>query len=257
MGKAPVTEKTAEKKKPGRPPKQQTPLTETTEFKDAVAAAASKAAAEILASLQAQQSGQIKQGDAGFAEGLALAIAQLSSQGTGRAKPVSPEVLKARDEARKLMTELIVEARAAGEIPTYELRNKVYLAETMIDPVYIDPVTKEQRPTSIDWPNVPNEAMVPTNDVARRIHAAFSDSIGVVKIDSSKHIKPEQLGVTASGLVVRAAGHSLRPMQVGDGKASAADESGLRVHGRGQQAQRQKTIPVLGTVAAPARVGNG
>lgn len=247
-----VTEQT--RKKPGRPARP--PLTETVEFKDAVQAAATKAAAEILASLQAQQGGQAKQGDSGFAEGLALAIAQLSSQGTGRAKPVAPEVIKAREDARKLMTELIVQARADGEVPTYELRNKVYLGEMLIDPVYLDPATKEQRATSIDWPGVPSEAMIPTNDRARAIHEAFYNSIGVVRIDNSKHLKPEHLAVTAGGLVVRGAGHALRPMQVGDGKSgTAADDTGLRVHGRGAQGSRQKTINVLGTVAAPARVG--
>jgi hypothetical protein len=248
---------TETKRKPGRPAKAAAvPLTETAEFKDAVQAAASKAAAEILASLKANQEGQTRPGDSNFAEGLALAIAQLSSQGTGRAKPVAPEVLKARTDARELMTKLLVEARSQGNVPTYELRNKVYLAETMIEPVFIDPATKEQRPTSIDWQGVPNEAMIPTNDIARAIHEAFSNSIGVVVIDSSKHLKPEHLSVTAGGLVVRAGGHAMRPMQVGGGQADPNAAEGLRVHGRTPGA-KTKTIAVLGTVASPARVGAG
>lgn len=253
-----MTDETADtKRKPGRPKKADAvPFTETNEFKDAVSLAASKAAAEILASLKASQSGEVKQGDAGFAEGLALAIAQLSSQGTGRAKPVPPEVIKARNDARGLMTELIINARARGDVPTYELRNKVYLSEVLIDPVYIDPATKEQRPTSIDWHGVPNEAMIPTNDIAKAIYEAFSNSIGVVTIDSTKFLKPEHLNVTAGGLVVRSGGHALRPMQVGGGsqQVPGADD-GLIVHGRNAAGGKTKTINVLGTVASPARVG--
>lgn len=252
-----MTDETVDtKRKPGRPKKADAvPITETAEFKDAVAAAASKAAAEILASLQASQGGQVKQGDANFAEGLALAIAQLSSQGTGRAKPVAPEVLKARTDAREVMTKLIIEARARGDVPTYELRNQVYLSEVLIQPVYLDPVTKDQKATSIDWFGVPNEAMIPTNDIAKAIHEAFSNSIGVVTIDSTKFIKPEHLSVTAQGLVVRAGGLALRPMQVGNGQQADPNVAdGLHVHGRSGQG-KTKTIPVLGTIAPPARVG--
>ncbi len=248
----PVTETP---RKPGRPKKTAAvPVTETQEFKDAVSAAATKAAAEILASLTANQGGQTRQGDAGFAEGLAMAIAQLSSQGTGRAKPVAPEVIAARNAAREEMTRLIVDARANGQVPTYKLRNQIYFAETLLQPVYIDPASKEQRPTEIDWLGVPNEALIPSNDVAKAIYQAFSNSIGVVQIDSTKFIKPEHYAVTASGLVIRGgslATQPLRPVEVGGGNDAHAEE-GLRVHrGDGGKA---KTINVLGTVASPARV---
>lgn len=251
------TDVQTEKKKPGRPKKPaQEPIHETDEFKAAVAAAASKVAADILATMQTAQHGQTRPGDATFAEGLALAIAQLSNQGVGRAKTVDPAVLKARDDARKVMTELIVNARASGETPSYELRNKIYFDEVMVDPIYIDPVSKEQRPTVIDWPGVPNEAMSPANDVARGIHKAFLDSIGVAPINQSKFIRPEVFGVTANGLVVHGAGHALRPMQVGNERAgSQPSGEGLKVHGRNSPTQRTKEINVLGTVASPARVG--
>lgn len=240
------------KKKAGRPAKD---ITKTPEFQAAVAAAATEAAAEILKTLQ--QSGQEKPGDVSFAEKLGLAIAQLSHQGTGRGKPVSPELLRARDEARARMTDLIVQARAEGHVAIYQLRNKVYLDEVMVDPVYIDPASKEQRPTEIEWPGVPNDAMVPVNDTAKAIHAAFSESNGVVQIDHSKQLRPEIFGVTPGGLVVRGAGHALRPMQVGNQDRSAPPQGeGLRVaRGPSNPTGRQKTINVLGTIAAPARVG--
>lgn len=246
---------TEKKKKVGRPPKVAVPIHETDEFKAAVAAAASKAAADILATLQTAQGAQPRQGDESFAEKLGLAIAQLSSQGVGRAKPVDPALLAERERARKTMTDLIVKARMDGETPIYELRNKVYLDEVLVDPVGIDPATKEQRPTRIDWPGVPNEAMAPVNEVAQGIHKAFSESIGTVVIEHSKHIKHQQMGVTAGGLVVHGAGHALRPMQVGNGQPTNETTEGLRVHGRGGRGGKQKEINVLGTVASPARVG--
>lgn len=243
---------TEAKKKPGRPPKD---VTQSEEFKAAVAEAAQKAAAEILSTLK--DAGKESPGDISFAEKLGLAIAQLSHQGTGRGKPVDPAILRARDEARTRMTDLILQARKEGVVPVYTLRNKVYLDEVLVDPVYIDPATKEQRATTIEWPGVPSEAMVPENEAAKQIHAAFSDSIGVVQIDHSKHLKPEQFGVTAGGLVVKGAGHALRPMQVGNQRADAAPQGeGLRVQrGPGNPTGKQKEIRVLGTVAAPARVG--
>lgn len=255
-----MTEETVQEIKPKRPPGRPkkaaaVPFTETVEFKDAVTAAASKAAAEILANLQANQGGVTRQGDASFAEGLALAIAQLSHQGVGTSKKVDPAVLKARDDARKLMTERIMEARTDGQVPLYELRNKIYFDETMVDPVYVDPATKEQRPTQIEWPGVPNEAMIPANDVAKGIHAAFSDSIGVAPINDSKHIRPETLSVTGNGLVVRGASGALRPMQVGNQTGRGAGGEGMVVHGARSQTAKTKTINVLGTVADPARVG--
>lgn len=249
---------TAAKKPVGRPKKPAIPVQETDEFKDAVSAGVKEATAAILQTLAAAQGGQAKPGEANWVEGLAMAIAQLSHQGTGKARPVDPAVIKARDEARKLMTELLVKARVDGAVPQYELRNKIYFAETLVDPIWIDPATKEQRATVIDWPGVPNEAMIPVNDVAKAIHAAFSDSIGVVQIDQSKHLRPEVFGVTAGGLVIHGAGHSIRPMQVGNqrpGGPQSVDE-GFAVHGRGGPG-KQKTINVLGTVASPARVGAG
>jgi len=246
---------TKPKNKPGRPPKA-VDVTQTQEFKAALAVAAQEAAANILKTLQ--ESREEQPGDVSFAEKLGLAIAQLSHQGTGRGKPVDPAILRARDEARARMTDLILEARKAGQVPLYELRNKVYLDETLVDPVYIDPASKEQRPTQIEWPGVPSEAMIPANDVAKAIHGAFSESIGVVSIDHSKHLKPEVFGVTPGGLVVKGAGHALRPMQVGNqSQAAESTGEGLKVHGpRGSQRPgQQKTIAVLGTVAAPARVG--
>ena len=83
-------------------------MTETAEFKAAVQAAVAAALPDILA--QIKGSAAAEGGDEGFARALAMEIAQLSDQGTGR-KRVAPEVIAARDAARKRMVTLIAEAQ--------------------------------------------------------------------------------------------------------------------------------------------------
>lgn len=242
-----------EKKRPGRPSKPKVPpipVTETVEFKAALDDAVSKGVANILEQLKVAQKGESRPGDSTWAEGLAMAIAQLSHQGVGKAKPVDPAIIKQRDESRARMATLIIDARARGEIPIYALRNKVYLDERLIDPVVIDSKTHEQVPTQIGWPGVPNEAMVPVNDSAKEIHQAFSSSIGTVVIEHSKHIKPEVYSVTKEGRVIRSASLATRP-QV---NADSQDEGVQVLNARGGN-RKQKEINVLGTVASPARVG--
>lgn len=184
-------------------------------------------------------------GDTAFAEGLAMAISQLGNQGVGR-KHVAPEVLRSRAEARALMTQLIVEARSRGEIPRYQLRHKVFLDEMLVDPVYVGS-DHVQRPTEIEWPGVPSEAMRPANEAAQRIFQAFSDSIGtVVSAEPERQIK-----VTAGGLVVHGRPIPAAPAVRQDG-TPISGEGGLRVPHLDRPGQYKETR-VLGTVAAPAR----
>ena len=238
--------------KPGRKPKGQpmtetaTPITETQEFKDAVAKAIGDAIPTIVAQLtKAKGDVPVSPGEQSWAEGLAMAIANLNDQGTGR-KRVAPEIVKMRDEARKEMIKLLISAKAEGRIPLYTLRNKVYLDEILIDPIYIDPATKSPRPTEIGWPSVPSEAMVPVNDVAKGIFEAFSKSIG-----SSEWNKPvDTFGITVGGLVVKnGAVQPKRAVPSADGHIAT---EGLTISHRGGD-KKFKEIPVLGTVAAPAR----
>lgn len=242
-----------EKKPVGRPKKPKaplTPVTETPEFKAALDEAVSKGVSNILEQLKVAQNGESRPGDATWAEGLALAIAQLSHQGVGKAKPVDPTLLKQREGASVRMLAAIVDARARGDIPVYALRNKVYLDERLIDPVVIDSKTHEQAPTQIGWPGVPNSAMIPVNEAAKLIHKEFSDSIGVVVIEHSKHIKPEVYSVTKEGRVIRAASLATRP-QVN----AESNPDGVQVLNARGGGGKSKEINVLGTVAAPARVG--
>jgi hypothetical protein len=230
-------------------------LTETPEFQKAVADAVAKAVPDIVAKLAAARGGTPGTDDRAFAEGLAVAIAQLSNQGVGRMQITPPDVIERRKVARTKMTELLIAAKAENRIPTYKLRNTVYLDEIKVDPIYVDPASKKQMPTEIDWPGVPNEAMVPANETALAIHAAFCESIGTLP---KEHLIPDRaMSVTANGLVVRAGSLAMRPASVlGDDRTGAAAPfgEGLRVKGRGGPGEH-KEIRVLGTTAPPARVG--
>lgn len=220
-------------------------VSETPDFKAAVA----EAVKEILAKLATAKEGRPAESkDAGWAEEVAMAIASLNDQGVGR-KTVAPKILRQRAEARQLMTELLVEAKAAGEKPVYKLRNKVYLDEALVEPVWIGP-DHTQRATEIEWANVPNEAMVPVNKVAKAIHKAFQDSIG--SIENAPAERP-LAGVTAGGLVIKSGSRAVRPVAVLDEHgAQQNNEGGLSVLHKGKSGQ-YKEVHVLGTVADPAR----
>lgn len=186
--------------------------------------------------------------DMAFAEKLAMAISQLTDQGTGRRR-VAPEIIEQRAKAREKMGHLIIKARAEGLMPSYKLRNKVYLDEVLVDPVYMDAATKTPKPTEIDWPGVPNEAMVPVNDSAKEIYAAFMEAIGsVVKV-----VSEDTFGVTVNGLVVKnGAVQPRRALPSGDHQATS---QGLNIKHKQNVPVEQREVRVLGTVAPPARMG--
>ena len=235
---------------------------DTPEFKQALAAAVSDAVPaiteQILGRLMAARGGAADPAtlgsDKAFAAEMAMAIAQLTDQGSGR-KRVSPEIVRQRSEARDRMTQLILEARDSGAVPVYQLRHKVYLDEQLVEPIFIDPRSREQCATEIEWRAVPSEAMIPVNDVAKAIFRAFADSIG--SIEHENYERP-LMGVTAGGLVIRSNSAAVRPASVLRANDPAAapvpadSEGGLGVRHKnkpGSYVERR----VLGTVAAPAR----
>lgn len=232
-----------------------TDFAETPEFKKAVAQAASEAVTAILAEMQAKRSGELPLGqqDQHFAGMLANQLAELTDQGTGRRR-VAPEIMRARSQAAERMTSLILQARENRLVPSYKLKAKVYLDETIVDPMFIDPTSKRHRATEIDWPGVPSEAMIPLNEAAQEIYAAFLESIGSVPKEVAQ-LGDQALRMTAGGLVVKGAPRPQRDgLRLGDLPAPAGQ--GLRIKGRGLPGESSgETINVLGTLAAPARVG--
>ncbi len=252
------------KRRPGRPakPKVEAPtiaVTDTPEFKAAVAEEARKAMAGFMAKLEhARQTHGTEaaagkdDGDRGFIGALALELAELSGQGTGR-RYVAPEILRQRTTAREKMVQLILEARAQGKTPTYQLRNKVHLADRIVEPMWIAS-DHTSKPTEIDWKGVPNEAMIPVNDAAKAIHAEFMRSIGSVE----KVVPDDTLGMTHSGLVVRnnavttTASRRAAAPQVNGDNAETNEDTGLTVHHQNQPG-RYVDKNILGSIMQPAR----
>lgn len=240
------------------------PITETPEFKAAVALAAKSAVEQMQAELLASLKQPAPSGDAsasGLMAELAMHIATLNEQGGGR-KRVSPEVLAERAKAHEQAISLILEARKRGLKPEYQLVAKVYLNERMVEPFRMDSATKRPIPTQIVWSGMPSEAMRPLNAVARDIYKAFKASIGS-KTDIQKRLdKP--LWMTSGGLVV--AGDPPRRREVA---AAHAFDDDLNVSGDRKPAEPNEfaddldvknphdpTAPfvhVLGSVAPPAR----
>ena len=167
------------------------PITDTPEFKTALDAAVSAALPAAVEAAVAKLSDELRAlrqtagtedaadapGDTKWLRQLAMAIAEVSDQGTNR-KRVAPEILAKREAARQRMGRLILEARAQSLEPEYRLIGQVYLAEEKLDPFYSDPATKRILPRDIVWTGPPNEAMRPLNDTAFGIFEAFMESIG-------------------------------------------------------------------------------
>ena len=274
-------------RKPGRKSRAeiQSEMTQSPEFKEAVAAEVAASVSAALAKMMPQGanaattapdfSGQTN--IRSFAEEFAMAIGALTDQGTGRAR-VAPEVMRMRHEAKDKMIALIIEARAEGKVPTYQLRNKIEANQRIIEPFWVSSDHKTH-PTEIDYWGVPNEAMVPISDPAKAIFKAFKDSIGSVVAGKGLHghslPNMETLGVTPKGMVVRNSavtaavaravpdGMAHAPL-AGDGPMKSAYESEapqvagqpafeeMRIHHESEKG-RYRDINVLGTIAQPAR----
>jgi hypothetical protein len=240
----------------GRPPNVTANVTETPEFKAAVAKAAADALSELLPTLKRarEEHGTEEEGgaDPTWMRALAMEISQLTDQGTGRRR-VAPEILRDRQMAREKMTNLIVEARAAKKTATYRVKAKCLLADRVVEPFWIASDHTAQ-PTVIDWDGVPNEAMVPENKTATAIHKAFMESIGI----SARVVPEDALAITPGGLVVHggAAGLSSGRRQVRDAEpkhtGDSSPEQGLNIHHKNAPG-RFVEKRILGSIADPAR----
>lgn len=271
-----MTEVTVEKKKAGRKSRAEieSSMTASPAFHAAVTAAVQEQLASFLPQLQAARgvAGTAPEaGDKNMMQELALAISELTTQGTGKVR-VAPEVIMKREQARERMIKLIIAARAEKKIPSYQLRHKIFLNERLIEPMWAgsDHIA---RPTEIDFWGVPNDAMVPTNDVAKEIFTAFKDSIGTVhgvKGVENGLPREDDLGITRGGLVVRNSAINSgirkatpeRPAWDGPMPAYEADEAPqtagdpsyepLRVHNDTAKG-KFTSVNVLGTIAPAAQ----
>lgn len=189
--------------------------------------------------------------DQSLVSALALAV-QMADQGYGRkTQRVPPDQLAARELARQRMIDLILAAREAGEIPVYQLKNKVYLDEVLVDPIYIDS-NHIHRHEEIEWRGVPNEAMTPVNAIAERIYAEYRQMVGSVQ-----SVAPDdRLSVTAGGLVVKHGAQRRSPEAPPTGDGEAYQGLGVKSRQRPEGVATEARPHVLGTVAAlPRNVG--
>ena len=237
-------------------------MTEMPEFKEAVAQAAAKAAADAIAALT--KGGSL--GASAFNEDatalfskMALAIAEISDQGTSR-KRVAPEILAQRARSHEQAVGLIIkarekviEARAKNDkaaeakwLPEYRVISKIYFNERLIEP-FRRLADKTVANNEIVWTGMPNEALRPINDVAKEIYEAFRASIGSTEKLATADNRP--VWITAQGLVVkgdppkRREGFTEQLPDFKDDLSIAHDNN-------------DPTAPfvnVLGTIASPAR----
>ncbi len=229
-------------------------LTATPEFKAAVNEAVQQALAQFKTSLMGD-AGDAKKPEGednfAFARQLAMAIGEVADQGTNR-KRVAPEILAQRAEAHERCVALLMKARAEGKKPEYRLTSKVNLNEQLIEP-FMRGSDGKPKPTVIRYSGMPNDAMVPLNDVAKAIYREYSLSIGSVEAERKA---ADRMWMTPEGVVI-----------VGNGPARRALPGFNDTTGIGPQVEdefpeelgiidnadpRSATHRVLGTVAAPA-----
>lgn len=251
-------ENTVVRRKGGRPSNAQkaaataASFKDSPEFREAVAVATAEASArvrdEVLSLLKAGavSTENVDAGSAGMFRQMALAIAEISDQGTSR-KRVAPEVMEQRKQAHDRMVDIILLSKERGLSPEYRLIAKTYLNERFIEPFKVGPGGKPE-PVEIIWDGIPNEAMRPINDIAREIYKEFRLSIGSYE----QQVKETAHWVSNRGLVIKGEG----PVTPQAMKAKETLESMDFKDGLEFKTQNDPTAPfvsVLGTVAPPAR----
>lgn len=236
-------------------------------FESAVAAAVRKALADM--GLAGSSAPSISGADHNFLDRMAMSIATLSQQGSGKVY-VAPAVLQSRAEARERMDGLIAEtmrgiaeARAAGVSedamrvrglwPTYQLTARIQLmgdyGPEVVEPLWQDKDRVVQA-TVIDWEGQPNEAMRPQNERAKAIFEAYTASIG-----NNEKFEPKlKIGLSARGRVVT--GNAVNPRMernpLNDSEPRDEGSSRFRVHNAGAPG-RVVQKHILGTIAPPAQ----
>lgn len=162
-------------------------LMATPEAQKAIAEAAQKAIAQLVPSAGVGEDTQRL-----FSE-MALAIANMSNQGSGRVKPVAPEIMHKREVAARKCAELLGEvhghlrkakltqdSRLEKEwSPEYRVTSKVYFNERLIEP-YRKGNGRGASPVAQDivWTGMPNEALRPLNTIAERLTTLYRESVG-------------------------------------------------------------------------------
>ncbi len=195
-------------------------------------------------------------------EGLAHAMAKAADPANKR-RILAPEIVEERALAREEMKRAILQFHAKGDVPIYQVVRTTFLNQTLIQPQFQNPVTKAMDDQEIDWPGVPNQALLPVSDSAKEIHAHYLKSIGAraghvlmgfQKVDGEIEQRAVPLSdleapIVLSGKEIRR-GHAGAPR----GAEMSISDSLSADPRRGNPAARPKTQNILGTTAAPAVV---
>ena len=228
------------------------------EVQMAVKQAAAKAAAEAVQEVIKAGKGSATLSDATeqLLSQLAVGIAELSFQGSGRARPLAPDVIAKRAAADKKCRELLRLAVERGDKPEYRVMSKIYFSERLIEPFRREGGRNgEVVAQEIIWTGMPNDSLWPVNKVAEEIYSLYRESVGapprlnkmtykdghggvgVVAMDN------RSLSMTPGGLVVKG---ETNPHQV-IGPSKSADEFS------DNNDPNAPEVHILGTIAAPAR----
>jgi hypothetical protein len=242
-------------------------IRETHAFKTAVSEEVAKhtetlasQVAELRALIEKQQAAAIaatpqagvELGLKAIMENLGMTLADVAAQGIGVQKPIPPEVLRAREEAHRLMVQRIKRAKRDGEIPKYRVVAITQAdfgrsGQALVQPFWVDS-DKVRQPTEIEWPGVPNNSLMPLNDVAKEIMAHFKDSIGNMgRLTPSEELKGIGTAKVRGNAESKARRDAPMPFDV------APDEDGVRVLNRSARGQSRR-VNILGTLSEPAEV---
>lgn len=155
--------------------------------------------------------------DRGLIEGLASAIVKAGDPKNVN-RTLDPQVAAQRKVYREKMIEVLVGAHARGEKPIYQLRATMWLNDTLCHPQWRDEGTKQFRNTEIQWDRVPNEGMIPMNDLAKEVFELYRGSIGSVVVEGmpdAPWLNPEAPWVFSKEGIVR--GMPIAAGEVGTG----------------------------------------
>ena len=190
-----------------------------------------------------------------LAQQIAMAIAELTDQGTNR-KRVAPEILAARAKAYDRLIKQLSEARdkadaaldagdkleAARWLPEYRVVTKTFLTDRIVEP-WRRGGNNDLVPTEIIWRGVPNNSLRPLNAIATKLFETFQAWVGTEGL-----LRAEPSFMTPGGVIIK-------------GEAPAGSRLGIPDELRAPDLEitgdptdpTASHIRVLGTIAEPAR----
>ena|ERR1700691_6115938 len=199
-----------------------------------------KIKAELRAEMRAEMRAPDDMGTAGsklWMQNLALEVAKAGSQDTYR-QIVPPEELERRHKARLEMEELILESQNEPELPRWRLKDKMHINNVLLHPA---------QNQNMSFLGIPNEAMLPIDDLAKRIYALFMMSIGGPTIFGKEKTKARELPS-----IVQA---SCNNVPIAVDMATRKAQLRLIEGSRGGTSFQNSHTPVLGTILPPM-IGN-